>query len=295
MIRIFCIIGIALNLGLSNSVAAPPVGYSLRYNINFAGQGGTANGWLPILEWGPLAPYTLGTEAWSPVAIAHLPDHRDFGYALFGLSASWQGYGRLNWSPWNSNATYTGQWHGGCLATVDPNGNGFSVTPPFYATCFMTLPAKGRDVWPSFWMTTINRLQSNQSTNSGEIDVIEMYGNAPYTQEIHVNTRDHWGNDLTSSPNFAYNPGALNPYGQFYSVWVDSNNGVIRFYVESGTWDGKPAGDIHEVFSCAYVPDGMNQPWYLLVDYAMQDRSWTGQPWTVPTPMWVKSLQCWKP
>jgi len=143
-------------------------------------------------------------------------------------------------------------------------------------------------------MTTANRiLPRPQTTNSAEIDVIEMYGNAPNEQEIHVNTRDPNGNNLTSSSDFAWNAGALNPYGQFYSVWV--NTDVIHFYVESATWDGQPAGDIHEVFNCPFVANGMQQPWYLMIDYATQDRSFTGQPYTLPTSMWVAGFQIFTP
>jgi hypothetical protein len=276
--------------------AAPPAGYNLVFNGNFKGHGGNADGWLPISEWGPLQTYVLGNELWYPEFIDHTPDGRDFGYATFSPSIASQGYGKMTWTPYNTQPDYKGTWYGGLLSTVDTNAHGFQVTPPFYATVLMSLPASGRDVWPAFWMTTVNRiLPRPQTTNSAEIDVIEMYGNAPYTQEIHTAVRDPNGNQLGGAADFAYNPGALSQYGQFYSVWVDSANGVIRFFVESATWDGKPAGDYHEVFSCAYLPDGMNQPWYLLVDYAMQDRSWTGKPYTLPSSMAVWQFQCYKP
>lgn len=266
----------------------PPAGYNLRFNGNFKGRGGSADGWLPISEWGPLPqPYVLGNELWYPEFIDHTPDGRDFGYATYTPAIAHQGYGKMTWSPY-----YSSRWYGGLLSTVDNQIHGYSVSPPFYATCFMSLPT-GRDVWPAFWMTTCNRiLPRPQTTHSAEIDVIEMYGNAPYTQEIHATTRDQYGNDLTSSADFAYNPGALNQYGQFYSVWV--NTDTVHFYVEGATWDGKPSGDIHEVFNCPFQHD-MQQPWYVMVDYAMQDRSWTGQAYTPPTSMWVQSFQIFSP
>lgn len=273
---------------LGSASAAPPSGYNLKFNGNFHGRGGNADGWLPISEWGPLPSYQLGNELWRPQFIDHTPDGRDFGYDAYTPSVASQGYGKMTWTPYVSS----NQWQGILLSTVDNQLNGFSVSPPFYATVFMSLPT-GRDVWPAFWMTTCNRvLPRPQTTNSAEIDVIEMYGNAPYTQEIHTAVRDSNGNQFGGSSDFAYNPGALNQYGEFYSVWV--NTDTIHFYVESATWDGNPAGDIHEVFNCPFLP-AMNQPWYLMIDYAMQDRSWTGQPYTSPTSMWVKGFQIFTP
>jgi hypothetical protein len=270
------------------AAAAPPAGYKLAFQSNFHGYGGNADGWLPISEWGPLQPYSLGQELWSPEFIDHTPDGRDFGYAAFTPTTASQGWGKMTWSPYYSN----NQWHGGLLSTVDGQAHGFSVAPPFYATVLMTLPT-GRDVWPAFWMTTVNRiLPRPQTTNSAEIDVIEMYGNAPNTDEIHTAVRDSGGNQFGGSSAFVSNPGALNQYGQFYSVWV--NTDTIHFYVESATWDQKPAGDIREIFNCPFLPD-MQQPWYLMIDYAMQDRSWTGQAYTQPTSMWVALFNIWKP
>jgi hypothetical protein len=293
MTTIFKLLFLALLIGVQSVTAAPPAGYKLAFQSNFHGRGGNADGWLPISEYGPLPnPYVLGAELWYPEFIAHTPDGRDFGYAAYTPAIASQGWGRMTWAP----QFYANQWHGILLSTVDNQIHGFSVSPPFYATVLMSLPT-GRDVWPAFWMTTCNRiLPRPQTTNSAEIDVIEMYGNAPYTQEIHTATRDPNGNNLTSSADFAYNPGALNQYGQFYSVWVENGSeaGTIHFYVESATWDAKPAGDIHEVFHCPFQAD-MQQPWYLMIDYAMQDRSWTGQPYTFPTSMWVQQFNVWKP
>jgi len=280
---------LALFLSLSTCLAAPPTGYVLAFNGNFQGKGGNSGGWLPISEWGPLQSYKLGEELWTPEFIDHTPDGRDFGYAHFTPSTASQGYGRMTWKPFQSS----GQWQDGLLSTVDTHANGFSVSPPFYATVRMSLPAHGRDVWPAFWMTTLNRiLPRPQTTNSAEIDVIEAYGNAIHTQEIHTAVRDRYGNQFGGSSAFIANPGALSPYGEFYSVWV--NTDLVRFYVESATWDGKPAGDIREIFSCPFLP-AMNQPWYLMIDYAMQDRSWTGQPYSLPSPMSVWELKCYVP
>ena len=158
----------------------------------------------------------------------------------------------------------------------------------------MSLPTSGRDVWPAFWMTTLNRLKPNQATNAAEIDVIEMYGSAPYVQEIHSAVRTPDNIQFGGKSAFIGNPNAFSPYGNFYSVWVDPSGGLLHFYRESGTWDGQPAGDLQEIFTCPFLPD-MQQEWYFLADYALNDRSWTGQPWTTPSDMWVKGFWVWTP
>jgi hypothetical protein len=277
-----------------SAVAAPPKGYTLRFNGNFHGyghgHGGTGNGWLPISEWGPLPTYILGNELWYPEFISHTPDGRDFGYAVYSPDVASQGYGKMTFKPYKDS---NGTWHGILLSTLDRSAVGYQVTPPFYAVCLMTLPTSGRDVWPAFWMNTTNRiLPRPQTTNSAEIDVIEMYGNAPHTQEIHTAVRDRYGNQLAGSSAFIYNANALSQYGLYYSVWCDGTS--IHFYVESATWDMKPSGDIREVFTCPFFPD-MQQPWYVMVDYAMQDRSWTGQAYTLPNSMWVGLFQVYTP
>lgn len=296
MKRLLILIVLAIRLGTDHNVqAAPPSGYRLVFNGNYHGKGGNGDGWLPISEYGPLQAYKLGEELWSPEFIDHTPDGRDFGYSAFTPSAARQGYGKMTITPYLTGTLQTGKWHTSLLSTVDTQTHGFSVTPPFYATVRMSLPAQGRDVWPSFWMTTLNRiLPRPQTTDSAEIDVIEMYGNAPHTWEIHTAVRDKYGDQLGGSAAFIANPGALSPYGEFYSVWADSNNLVIRFYVESATWDGKPAGDYREVFSCPFLPK-MLQPWYLMVDYAMQDRSFTGQSYTIPSAMSVWKFDVYTP
>jgi hypothetical protein len=283
MKQLFCYLWLCVG-----ALAAPPSGYKLVFNDNFQGKGGSANGWLPISEWGPLATYQLGAELWNPEFIDHTPDGRDFGYAHFTVATASQGYGRMTWTPFQSS----GVWQGGLLSTVDGKTNGFSVTPPFYAVVRMSLPAHGRDVWPAFWLTTLNRiLPRPQTTNSAEIDVIEAYGNAIHTQEIHTAVRTPTGVQFGGSAAFVANSGALNQYGQFYSVWVATD--LIRFYVESATWDGRPAGDLHEVFSCPFLTD-MAQPWYLMVDYALVDRSFTGQAYSLPSSMSVWEFQVWR-
>jgi hypothetical protein len=281
---------IIINFALALSAfAAPPPGYKLVFHGTFQGQDGKAV--LPISEFGPLQNYVLGNELWYPIFIDHTPDSRDFGYAAFSPKIASQGYGEMTWAPFQASPP-CGSWYGGCIATVDSSATGFTVSPPFYATAFMSLPT-GRDVWPAFWMTTVNRiLPRPQTTNSAEIDVIEMYGSAPYTQEIGTAVRDPNGNNIATTHDFASNPGALNQYGQWYSVWV--NTDTIHFYVESGTWNDGAAGDIHEVFSAPFQPD-MQQPWYLLIDYAMQDRSFTGEGYSLPTSMWVKRLDVYTP
>jgi hypothetical protein len=284
------IIRVGIILGMfSSAFASPPSGYKLAFNGNFKGKGGNAGGWLPISEWGPLATYKLGNELWNPEFIDHTPDGRDFGYAQYRPAVASQAYGKMKWTPYLTGT----QWFGILLSTVDNQAHGFSISPPFYATVRMSLPSKGRDVWPAFWMTTLNRiLPRPQITHSAEIDVIEMYGSAPYTQEIHTAVRDRYGDQLGGSAAFIANPGALSPYGEFYSVWVNTN--LIHFYVESATWDGKPAGDYREIFNCPFLPD-MLQPWYLMIDYAMQDRSWTGQPYTTPSAMSVWQFSVYTP
>ncbi len=274
--------------------AAPPSGYHLRFNGNFKGRGGNGDGWLPLSEWGPLPNYVLGNELWYPCFIDHCPDHRDFGHNFFSSTTASQAYGRMTWKPYHG----TGGWYTGILATVDPNGSGFHVKPPFFVITYMSMPL-GSWAWTSSWGTTMNRLQSNQSTNSAEIDWPERWNSEPnrpmpsLISEFHANTRTPSGSNITNAPAFIYDPGMASQNGEFYSLLVDPVSGV-HAYLESATWDGKPAGDFREVFSCPFATD-MQQDWYFLVDYALDDRTWTGQGWTDPTSMWVKQFQIFSP
>jgi len=122
------ILVIILGSACAIAQAAPPPGYNLSFKGNFKGKGGQGDGWLPILEWGPLPnPYILGNEMWYPEFIDHTPDGRDFGYAAYTPATASQGYGRMTWTPYQSS----GQWYGGFLCTVDNQIHGYSVSPPF--------------------------------------------------------------------------------------------------------------------------------------------------------------------
>ncbi len=288
------LLSLLLLIGVQLASAGPPSGYKLVFQSNFNGRGGNSGGWLPLSEWGPLQNYTLGSELWNPEFIDHYPDRRDNSHSTFSSTTASQGYGKMTWTPYHANNA----WYTGAIATVDPNGTGFHTRPPFFVVTYMSMPL-GSWAWTSSWGTTMNRLQPNQSTNSAEIDWPERWNSEPnrpmpsLISEFHANTRTPSGADITSSPAFIYDPGMASQYGEFYSLLVDPVTGV-HAYLESATWDGHPAGDFREVFHCPFQA-AMNQDWYFLVDYALDDRTWTGQGWTDPKPMWVKAFNIWKP
>ena len=71
-----------------------------------------------------------------------------------------------------------GKWQGGLLASVDPQGNGFSQTYGYFEMRGK-LP-KGTGTWPAFWLLSVNGIdRKNRPPITVELDVLEQYGHWP--------------------------------------------------------------------------------------------------------------------
>jgi hypothetical protein len=120
----------------------------------------------------------LNVSAYGPGTtwIAHTPWGGDFGDAAFAdpkpgfpFSVA-DGVGRIE-----LRKAENGRWQSGLLATVDPRGNGFTLTYGYFEMR-AKLPA-GPGVWPAFWLDSVPPKDSLDA--SIEIDVFEQYGKFP--------------------------------------------------------------------------------------------------------------------
>ena len=263
--------------------AQPPPGYRLLFQSNFMGKGGNADGWLPISNWGPLPQYYLGSEVWNPEFISHTPYDGDFGYARFDPSVAWQGWGQMFVSPYVKN----GVWYGGMVASVDTTNdatanppNGFYKAAPAYWEASLQLP-RGRDAWPAFWLDDLQACNRyNKYENEVEIDIGEWYGNNIDRQEISIHLKDKYGNGLPA-PHTAVQLSALADRPHVYGCWILPD--LTHFYV-----DGV------EIWNTPTLPE-MLHPLFVMVDYALQDRSFTGVSYSPPQTMSVQWIRCYAP
>ena len=135
---------------------------------------------------------TLSVSAWGPGTrwIAHTPWSGDFGQASFadpvtGFPFSIQN-GILRIEARKVGTT----WQSGLLASVDPNGNGFSQQYGYFEIRAQ-LP-QGEGVWPAFWLDSM--IPSSSSDPSLEVDGFEYYGK--YTDAFNT-TVTLWPKDRT--------------------------------------------------------------------------------------------------
>ncbi len=122
----------------------------------------------------------LSVSAWGPGTtwIAHTPWGGDFGDARFtdpqpGFPFSVvDGIGRIE-----MRKLPNGHWQSGLLASVDPQGDGFTLQYGYFEIR-TRLPA-GPGVWPAFWLDSM--VPKTSTDPSLEIDVFEHYGKFPGT------------------------------------------------------------------------------------------------------------------
>jgi Glycosyl hydrolases family 16 len=250
--------------------AEPPPGYTLAFDANFS-----VPNWLPISEWGPLAhPYVL-TNWYDTTMIAHTPYDGDFGDAIFSRDGMRQSMGQLVLKAFKDE---TGVHHSGLVASIDPDGRGFSQALGFWEiSC--RLPA-GTGVWPSFWlMDTVSLQRKERSVNECEIDVFEEFGYNPHAVEQHVHI---WGPDGSSLPGGAKHISQLSGMttgNHVYGCLI--NTDYIHFY-----FDGA------EIWSTPTPREALH-PMYVILDLALGG----GYPVSIanPTEMWVQWIRCYAP
>lgn len=139
-----------------------------------------------------------------------------------------------------------------------------------YAEARIKIP-KGQGIWPAFWM-----LPASHHDGNGEIDVMEVIGSSPDTQEMHyhVHGESHgqaWrsGTDLSAG---------------YHTFAVDWQPGKLAFYVDGVERWRYAAGDV------------IAEPMYLMLNLAVGG-DWPGPPdasTVFPATMSVDYVRVWQ-
>ncbi|MBS7456269.1 glycoside hydrolase family 16 protein [Coralloluteibacterium stylophorae] len=133
---------------------------------------------------------SLDVSAWGKPRtrwIAHTPWNGDFGDAKFTDPMDKfpftieNGILRIE-----ARRGDDGVWRSGLLASVDPDGNGFSQKYGYFEARMKVPPGKG--VWPAFWLVGVDR-----TDHTPEIDVLEYYGHEPkrFSSAVHIWPKEH--------------------------------------------------------------------------------------------------------
>jgi hypothetical protein len=220
---------------------------------------------------------TLSVSAWGPGTrwIAHTPWYGDFGAAIF--SDPKPGF------PFTTKdgiltiemrKDADGKWRSGLLASVDPQGNGFSQKYGYFEVR-ARMPG-GNAVWPAFWLVGVNRGEA-----SPEIDVIEYYGRRPdiYMSSNHVWRKSAPPTSITKSTSLPA-PGAAEQDFHTYGVLITEQ--TTAFYFDRKlSWETPTSPEAR-------------QPMMLLVNLALEG-DWTKNPPTSPKYMQVDYVRAYLP
>jgi beta-glucanase (GH16 family) len=195
----------------------------------------------------------INVSPWGPNTrwIAHTPWAGDFGGAQFADPTDKfpftvkDGILRIE-----ASKSSDGTWRAGLLASVDPDGNGFSQQYGYFEMR-ASLPS-GPGLWPAFWL-----IGKDRSKSTAEIDAMEYYGDKPngYSSTVHVWHKDgsHYSDFSRVNVFETADPTAYHTYG----VKVDS--AYVRMY-----FDGKLA------WKTKTQPE-YRQPLYILLNLGMVD------------------------
>ncbi len=219
--------------------------------------------------WGP-----GGATTW----ICHTPSASDFGSAFFSGPQDASDHvspffinsddGHLSIRAWfDSTWNHTGHWRSGLLSSVGTSGVGFAIANGYYEIS-MHIPS-ARGMWPAFWLETQNTYTRSRTTPAVEIDVAELYGsdgNGPANvvtichQVVHV-----WSPTGQQTYATGHSATVTDATGKIvdlskgyhrYGVLIDGS--LLTFFI-----DGV------QKFVTPMPPEGVNQPFYVLVDLAM--------------------------
>jgi hypothetical protein len=205
--------------------------------------------------------------------IAHTPYWGDFGDA--GFADPTDGFpfttdkGILRIEARKTN----GKWQAGLLASVDPQGNGFSQKYGYFE-CRAKFP-KGPGMWPAFWLMGVRGIQDKTVTNP-EIDVIEQYSAIPY---CHTSTLHLWGpNNRHSAEGEGFVVPSMTDDFHTYGAMVDEKN-IIWYFDGVELWRTK-------------TPEEAKVPLYVMLNLAMGS-GWPIEKAPNPSYMYVDYVKVW--
>lgn len=280
-------VAIILALKLTSTTTPVPAvaslsNYVLAFNDEFTGPLnialGTGFGSIPPAKW-----------------IAHTPYVGDFGTAYFTgpNEPNGDGTGLIPPNPFSTlngilniqtyHDTVINHDRTGLIATVDTTGSGFSALLGYFEIRCQLPGAQG--VWPSFWLNTINSVQTPaRTTNSVEIDIFEMYGIDMTKLHQTVHNFDPSGNQVTGTNTGGSTTVTIaSPVGAFHIFSCLVNSDLIHFY-----YDGV------ETFNIATPLPAQTLPMYALVDLG-QGGGFTVDETALPQVMQVDYVRIFTP
>jgi beta-glucanase (GH16 family) len=208
--------------------------------------------------------------------IAHTPWNGDFGDAIFvDPTPDFPFTVKNGMLRIEARKGSDGRWRSGLLASVDPNGAGFSQKFGYFE-----MRAKlpwGPGVWPAFWLIGLDR-----SEHTAEIDVMEHYGHAPdrFTSAVHVWNRQDPKGSRSVHQRTSIARGSL--YDRFNTFGVSIDPEWIRMFLNR-----------QEVWRTR-TPDEHRQPMYILVDLGLGG-GWPIEGAPNPSFMYVDYIRAYAP
>lgn len=157
-------------------------------------------------------------------------------------------------------ANITHAWTSGLIASVDRTGQGRS-----WQYGYFEMKAKvpsGIGTWPAFWMLNVNSLTGNTSTETGEIDIMEAYGQYPtkFNNGLHnwsSNPKLHYGSTNTVPVDISAD------YHTYGMLWTAES---MKFYFDGALQFTTPTLPVFQ------------QPYFLMADLGVGGGGQTANP-----------------
>jgi beta-glucanase (GH16 family) len=145
------------------------------------------------------------------------------------------------------------QWYSGLLASVTPQGQGFSQQYGYFEAR-MKMPGIA-GAWGAFWMMTKGK-QETPKRDSAEIDVVEFYGDKPDESAMAMHYWKAAGGDYYGRQVFSPQSGLT---ADFHTYGALVTPETITWYIDGVEQWQQPTGvEAHE-------------PFYVMVNYAIAD------------------------
>jgi len=240
--------------------------------VNWAPEGSSD----PQLTFSETFDGPLSVSAWGPGTtwIAHPPYGGNFSEATFIDPVAGDPFTVANGSLTITAALQSGgNWTSGLLASVDPQGNGFSQQYGYFEIR-AKLPTGG-GVWPAFWLLGVPALRDDD-VNQAEIDVMEEYGNDPTV--LHTNSHVYLTNGISTDDDVEFNEPGMTTDFHTYGVLVTPT--TISYYFDRQKLRQIP------------TPPEAQVPLYILLDLGMGG-GWPIDPTLTSASMVVSYVKVW--